>query len=466
MRSYKKESARLKKSQNLVTRLKTNKKQEITRLLYEISKRENIEPESILSPSPQPSPLQGEGAKNKSPLPAGERVRVRGDFAEIKKTLLKRRFPRAYPSNVHLPKIKLDSNSAQDTRELKFYPKRIFVEKSANSSTLAQRFKKSFPKARSIEIKSLKDHLKENRGLTISDYNKRKDAIFITYENYDFFKKCPCTKKAIGCGYHIFNLSFGCLFDCTYCYLQEYTNSPGLIFPANIDKFFKNFFLYKRPGMRIGTGEFSDSLMLDHITEYSLPIIEFFKKHKDVRFEFKTKSINIDHLLKAKHAGNIVVAWSLNPQRIIDENEFFTPSLTERLNAAKKCVAAGYKASCHFDPVVYFKGWEKEYKKVIDMLFDTIKPKDIAWISIGTLRFNPKVKQTIEARFPGNKILNEELVLDFDNKLRYPDSIRQEIYDSMLKMLYKHSKKLPIYLCMENSSIWRELKLRPTGLFR
>ena len=91
------------------------------------------------------------------------------------------------------------------------------------------------------------------------------------------------------------------------------------------------------------------------------------------------------------------------------------------------------------------------------MLFDVIKPKDIAWISIGTLRFNPNVKPIIEARFPENKILDEELVLGFDNKLRYPYSLRREIYESMLRMLHKHSKKLPIYLCMENSSMVRPL---------
>ena len=111
--------------------------------------------------------------------------------------------------------------------------------------------------------------------------------------------------------------------ECTYCYLQEYTNSPGIIFPANIESFFKNFNSYKRPGMRIGSGEFSDSLMLDNVTEYSILIADFFKDNKDIIFEFKTKSANIKNLLEARHAGNIVVSWSLNPQGIIDENELF-----------------------------------------------------------------------------------------------------------------------------------------------
>ena len=281
--------------------------------------------------------------------------------------------------------------------------------------------------------------------------------VFITNEKYDFFKKCPCTKGAIGCGYNIFNLGFGCIFDCTYCYLQEYNNTPGLIFPANIDNFFEEFENYKKPKMRIGTGEFSDSLMLDHITEYSLSIIEFFNKHKDSLFEFKTKSSNIDNILKAKHSGNIVVSWSINPQKIIDKNEFFTASLSKRLESAAKCAERGYKIGFHFDPVIYFKGWEREYTNTIDLLFAKISPKDIAWISIGTFRFKPELKPIIENRFPDNEILDEELLPGYDNKLRYPYELRYDMYKFLLNIFNKHSKKLRIYLCMEESSIWKSL---------
>lgn len=442
MQFYKKESERLKKVQSaLIARFRqlgVNKKQEITRLVYEISKREGLSPEKIIHDLGQ------------------------NDFNKIKTELLKRRFPHAYVNSEvprpYLPKIKLDEDSVLDPKKTAFYPKKVFVEKSAWRSKLADRFRLSFPNAKFSEIKSLRDHLKKNRPFAIRKYNKRNETVFISYENHDFFKKCPCTKKAVRCGYHIFNLSFGCLFECTYCYLQEYTNSPGLILPANIERFFQGFPSYKNPGMRIGTGEFSDSLMLDHITEYSLPIVEFFKNHKDTRFEFKTKSVNIGNLLKASHAGNIIVAWSFNPQKIIDENEFFTPDLSERIKAAKRCIKAGYKVSCHLDPVVYFNGWQKEYEKVIALLFSAIKPKDIAWISIGTLRFNPKVKRIIEVRFPGNKLLDEELMLGYDNKLRYPYKIRHQIYKSILELLFKHSKKLPVYLCMEDAPMWHSFK--------
>jgi len=416
-----------------------NKKQEITRLAYEISKIEKTKPEKI---------LDSVGSD---------------DFEAVKKCLLRRRFPYSFAHNEiikpYLPKIKFDPSLVFDTSNPGFNPREIFIEKPADSSYLKNRFKLYFPKAKFITISSLKSFMQDNRKSGLADYNKRRDRVFITNEKHDFFKRCPCTKGAIGCGYNIFNLGFGCIFDCTYCYLQEYNNAPGLIFPANIDRFFEEFNHYRKPRMRMGTGEFSDSLMLDRITEYSRPIIEFFGKHRDTLFEFKTKSSDIGNILKARHSGNIVVSWSLNPQKIIDKNEFFTAGLNERIDSAKKCADMGYKTGFHFDPVIHFDGWEKEYANVIDLLFSKVKPKDIAWISMGTFRFKPELKPIIENRFPANDILDGELLLGYDNKLRYPHSLRCAIYEFLLRTFKKHSKKLTIYLCMEDISVWKDLSL-------
>jgi len=415
-----------------------NKIREISHLVYELSKIEKTTPEKILNN------ISSE------------------NFETVKKELLKKRFPYAYARNKeikpYLPKLKLDPALSFDINNSEFNPKRIFAEKPAVNSCLAKRFREVFPKAEFTEIVSLKSFIKDNKNSGIANYNKRRDMVFITNERYDFFKKCPCTKGAVGCGYNIFNLGFGCIFDCTYCYLQEYNNSPGMIFPANIDTFFEEFKNYKKPKMRIGTGEFSDSLMLDHITEYSPSIIEFFNKHKDARFEFKTKSSNVGIVLKAKHSGNIVVSWSLNPQKIIDKNEFFTASLSERLESAEKCSRAGYKTGFHFDPVIYFKGWESEYERTIGLLFSKIKPENIVWISIGTFRFKPELKPIIENRFPDNGILDEELLPGFDDKLRYPYGLRYAMYKFLMGVFKKYSKKIPIYLCMEETSMRQALR--------
>ncbi|MFH0790178.1 MAG: hypothetical protein V2A64_00940 [Candidatus Omnitrophota bacterium] len=454
MAELNKEIKRLKLTQSLVNSsypcFGVNKKQEISRLLYEISKREDALGSEIIR------------EMNSFFLERGC-APARDKFDKIKEYLLQRRYPYAFSHNItlqpYLPKIELRKSSACNY-ETEFYPKRVLIERKVLGSFLAERFKAFFSKAEFREIPSLKSYYCGHRGAVIENYNRRRDTVFIVNEDYDFFKKCPCTRAALSCRYHIFNLGFGCIFECTYCYLQEYANNRGIILPANIDTFFNRLSAYKKTGMRIGTGEFLDSLALDNITGFSLNIVEFFKKQKGVTFEFKTKSSLVENLLKADHAGTIVVSWSLNPQKIIDENEFFTSSLNDRLTAAKQCINAGYRVGFHFDPVIYSYNWQKEYSILIEALFSKINPLHIAWISIGTLRFIPGLKPVIEKRFPANKILDEELLPGFDHKLRYPYAIRHSIYEAMIKMLLGRYKKLKLYLCMEEARMWKELRLR------
>lgn len=173
----------------------------------------------------------------------------------------------------------------------------------------------------------------------------------------------------------------------------------------------------------------------------------------------KTKSDAIGNLLKVRHAGNIVIGWSLNPQAVIDAHEPLTAPLAGRLGAAASAADAGYPVAFHFDPVIHFEGWETAYGGVVDALFDAVKPERIAWISVGTLRFAPETARAVERRHPGSALLDGELLPGFDGKLRYPRSVRLSIYRRMLRMLRARAKGVPLYLCMEEEAMWRDLTL-------
>lgn len=446
MRHYRKEFNRLGSADKLVrdnfVSFGANKRQELIRLFYEISKRDNVSPHAVFRS-------------------LASTIKKVDSFNKIKISLLDKRFPLTSgihkERRFHLPKLKLTTKDLAQLKKKAFYPKIIFYEKGTEETSLYLKFRNKFTNSDFIEILSLKEHLRSAGTLSLTDYNKRSDTVFLVNQKQDFFKSCPCTKSVKGCGYHILNLGFGCIFECTYCFLQEYTNSPGIILPVNLEDFFDGFNARKNKALRVGTGEFTDSLMIDDITGYSAGIIDFFKD-KNVTFEFKTKSNNISNILKARHSGNIVVSWSLNPEIIVKKNEFLSASLGQRLDAAERCVAAGFKVGFHFDPILYFHGWRECYSVMLQKLFEKIRDKDIAWISLGTLRFNPDTKNIIERRFPDNRILDEELVYSVDEKLRYPISIRYKMYGAMLDMLRKKYKKAKIYLCMEDSAMWDSLK--------
>ena len=182
----------------------------------------------------------------------------------------------------------------------------------------------------------------------------------------------------------------------------------------------------------------------------------YFKKLPFVILELKTKSDNIKSLLNLKPLKNIVVSWSLNPQKIVKEEEKYTASLNKRLKSAYLLQQKGWYVGFHFDPIIYSPDYKDIYLEVIKRL-RKFYPKKIAWISLGTLRFPPRTPQVIKERFPDTKILNGEFILSNDNKYRYFRHIRREIYKFMLDNLKMYFKDVPIYLCMETALVWKEV---------
>jgi len=408
-----------------------NKQREITRLLFEIAKKDNLDPRQILPP---------QKAKN---------------FEQAKTFLLQKRYPQTFgkikTSSYYLPKLDLQSIPDAQTESAQFYPKNVYIEAAVKDSPLAARARKLFPLANFT--------ITDKKGIFGSpNYSKRKETLVITEEKFDFVKPCPCTKGCFCCGYNLVNLGFGCCYECEYCFLQQYQNLHAIVLPANIKDFLakiaadaparKGIFPYTR----IGSGEFTDSLVFDNLTNYSREIINFFRGREEF-FEFKTKSVNIGNLLEIKTAPNITVGWSVNPQNIISSCEFLTPSLEQRLEAAAKVAKHGFKTAFHFDPVILHEGWKDNYKETILKIKNTVPPQSIMWISIGTLRFNRELKKFIETRFKNNKILDEEFTLDFDGKLRYPQEKRKEVYSYLVPIIKENIPNAQVYLCMENIAL-------------
>lgn len=418
-----------------------NKIRELTRLVFEISKRENISPIDIINSIQEKS------------------------YEKVKELLLKKRYPKTYgiakKENFYLPELDIDEKNKANLVTTKFNPKNVYYTKDVTNSILYNRIKTLYPNANFVEIESLKSFLKQEK-FSISKYNNRKENIFLVNEKYDFFKPCPCTKNVKCCNYSILNIGYGCMYECSYCFLQGYQNVAGIILPCNLSDFLtrkkikpvdnKMFFL-----PRVGSGEFTDSLIFDDITLFSNDIVKFFKENKDISFEFKTKSTNIDNLLKLGGSSNIVVSWSVNAEQMIQENEHCTPQLEERLKAAQKCIKAGYSVGFHFDPVILYQDWKQGYSKTIDKIFDFIDPKYIKWISIGSLRMVASLKKVIENRFINNKMMDEEFLLSHDNKLRYDDNTRIKIYKYLVEQIKKKGKDVIVYLCMESLDIWNKV---------
>ena len=274
-------------------------------------------------------------------------------------------------------------------------------------------------------------------------------------------KNCPGTIGHICCGYKVINVMTNCPMDCSYCILQVYLNNPCVTLYPDFAQIFREIeeILEAHPHriFRFGTGELGDSLALDGIVGFADEAVPFFADTRNGILELKTKASAVDHLLGLDHGGRTVCSWSLNPQKLIDEEEHLAAALNERLLAARRCLEAGYPLGFHFDPLIYYPGWEDDYRVVVELLAANIDPSRVIWVSLGALRYPPVLKQVAGERFPHSPIFSGELITGEDGKLRYLKPVRVQMYRRLASWLQDWSEDLFVYFCMERGDVWDEV---------
>jgi spore photoproduct lyase len=338
-----------------------------------------------------------------------------------------------------------------------YRPTRIFVQEESWNDPQAREI---LGRLQGIPVETVRDIdllLPELR--TGADFRGSGKRVLILARNRgEFMKLCPGAGAEICCNYFVINLALNCHFECTYCILQSFLNNPALTVYTNLEELEREIRSKTQSAsgefFRIGTGETSDSLALDPITHYSRRLVPLFRSIPNAILELKTKSDQISQLEGLQHGGRTVLSWSLNPEAVIRREEMKTASLDERLRAARQCREWGYRIGFHFDPLIFYDNWERDYREVVRRLFDCVGSEGIAWISLGCLRFTHDLKNIVRERFPHSMVPNGEFVPGNHRKLRYFRLIREEMYSKMRAWISTRAPKVFVYLCMENRAVW------------
>ena len=257
------------------------------------------------------------------------------------------------------------------------------------------------------------------------------------------------------CDYRILHTASFCTMDCSYCILQSYFHPPVLQFFVNredLDSELTDLFQIDRI-VRVGTGEFSDSLIWEPWTDLTAYLIGRFSVQNRCVLELKTKTVNIGRLQTLDHGRKTIVAWSLNTPSVIRSEERGTASLDARLGAALRCQRWGYPLAFHFDPLVIYDGCEADYRDVIRRLFDRIAAANVAWISLGSFRCMPDLKPIIAARFPQSTLPYGEFITGLDNKMRYFKPLRMALYRKIAAWIREEAPDVTVYFCMEDEAV-------------
>lgn len=337
--------------------------------------------------------------------------------------------------------------------------KHIYIQDESWSSPVALRLREIFPVEMVSRVNEKPLVEKEGR-LSATEFTESKRLLYVMPFKGQFFKRCPgANPKMLCCNYFVLNLGQQCDMNCSYCYLQSFLNSPLLTIYSNLEDALGEMRTLAREmgdmSVRIGTGEVIDSLSLDPLTLHSRELIQFFQEVPKWTLEFKTKSALVEQFLDQPHAGNVIVSWSINPQAVIDHEEHGTASLSERLQAAKKCRDKGFQVSFHIDPMIFHPGWQENYSSLVKSITQLFKPEDVPYLSVGALRFQPEQRHMMRERFGMQSwVTQAEMFRGTDGKLRYDQSLRREMFNWVVNEFKKASPAWRIFLCMESKETW------------
>lgn len=325
---------------------------------------------------------------------------------------------------------------------------KVYIQENTNSSTILSRIKNSVPLVQTIKDRQAMEK--------VSLCKENADDIIIYAEDGCgcLVEKCPGTMFSLCCNYYVIKNIINCPMRCSYCYLQTFVNNNYITIHTNADIVIKQLegLLERKGRLRVGTGEYSDSMVLENITGWTELLTDFGQNKKNLQIEFKTKYTHIGPYHNS--AGNIIYGVTLEPESVRKKEQKHTSSIAERINYLEKAVDNNNKVAIHFDPVIYSENIKEEYENLIFDLSRHIKERSIEYISMGCMRFSKGLVNHLLSKHLKTDILKGEFVLCPDMKYRYPREMRVFIFRLLSDMLRKFYKAVPLYLCMEDKITW------------
>ena len=174
------------------------------------------------------------------------------------------------------------------------------------------------------------------------------------------------------------SFGFGCLFNCSYCYMKRHgkddvtiaTNTDTIL--SEIDRHVNFFADVEKPNQThpdfitydISCNE--DFALHAKYHEWE-KIFSFFRDHPTAMASLATKHIPMQ-FLDFDPKGKVRIRFSLMPQRVSSVVELNTSNISSRIAAIEPFILAGYDVHVNFSPVILYKGWEQDYRELFQEL--------------------------------------------------------------------------------------------------
>lgn len=215
------------------------------------------------------------------------------------------------------------------------------------------------------------------------------------------------------------SFGFGCLLNCSYCYMKRHRPDKSVKIATNVDEILMSIDKHvnklpwpKQPNQTDSVYYTYDIACNEDFALHAKHhewerIFEFFKHHPKAKASLATKIIPLD-FMHYNPQGKVRIRFSLMPQRISTTVEPNTPAIIDRIKAIDAFIEAGYDVHVNYSPVIVYREWQEDYKELFNMMKDYVddahKESVLAEVIFLTHNKN-KHYYNLEHKLPGEHLL-------------------------------------------------------------
>lgn len=312
----------------------------------------------------------------------------------------------------------------------------IYIERKVLQHPRTEQILAQFPNGRRIVIEHYKDVFCR-RGQNPEQQIEAKALILAEKTGtlvYDGAKVC----QSFGNEYFYYtSCVMNCLYNCEYCYLKGMYPSGHMVVFVNIEDIFAEVEdILKEHSAYICVSYDTDLMGIENIVHYVKLWIDFCKKHDNLKIEIRTKCGRKDLWEKYPVDKNVIFAFTISPEYIVEHCEHHTSSMMMRLESAKAALEQGFSVRLCFDPMIYCPNWQSHYEQMMDMVVQMINMSELTDVSIGSFRISQDYLKKMRRNAPTSQVVQ----FPYQNVrgvYQYPPELLEKMENFLVEYLKK-----------------------------
>ena len=235
--------------------------------------------------------------------------------------------------------------------------------------------------------------------------------------------------------------SLNCIFDCRYCYLKWAFKNDFMVFFLNyedmkaeisqaINKYKNKNKVSPKFNWKLWfySSDYSDNLAMNGFFNFVEEFVPFFENFSDAMMEIRTKSVNINPFLGLWFIPkNTEIAFSLNPEILIQKYEKGVATLSKRIEAINFLLDKWFKVWLRFLPLLPVKDYQQIYDEFLEYVKSKINFSKIYSVFASGLLYTKDDYLKMIKKDPTFDILYF-LKENQDGFVREPEQIRNRFY--------------------------------------